>query len=478
MRAYFRDFTLVIGSFWISLIFLAALTNAARAWNECQAENSGLATHTNLATHTDAQLVASLMKLCACMKAHPQSYGKPGQECDGPAWYTAVLKRLRAQNGIPEPGQQLPSGNPNVANVQNNRPQAATPSPKGTTCNGTVTSNGCVPNPVPPSNAPTSVTIGPPSPPSGGSSSQANNGKNVPTPCQDLNGSASCRPPGTIPEPLSGGRSVANVEDPYAAHAEAEKNFQNYNPPSLAVPPPQQNASTAPATPAPQAQPTATRSDPCAHPQTWYWRDQTPQWADDTLTIIAKNLADTPTCLDRRQGAEAYRELAMADACLASLSKDAGEQQKYTAKSDAMADRAKYIDDVVDKDYDAGKCGSQFAEQQQPGPPAKRPSQCSATPEQIKMALEQSTYLSNQTPDDLLNVQIIRAIKHAGCDVPTLEQCDDAVHNGTVVAGCRTVPLQAKAPVDCSIPAIAQKFALACKLQNAGGGETDAPPDQ
>jgi len=91
-------------------------------------------------------------------------------------------------------------------------------------CNGTLTSNGCIPSAPPPSNAPTSVTIGNKPIPSQQASTPQNDStgdRNVPTPCQDLSGPSGCQNAGAISGGSPGLTTAPSAAGPALAPAPA-----------------------------------------------------------------------------------------------------------------------------------------------------------------------------------------------------------------------------------------------------------------
>jgi hypothetical protein len=318
------------------------------------------------------------------------------------------------------------------------------------------TSNGNEPTPtMPSSNAPTTVSIGKkpiaPSTPSAAGGNNSGGEKNVPTPCQDLNGPHGCQMSGVVPDqPKS--KTANNVEPPSIKEGQppSDQDVQqtlNYILNGMQSPAaPADNSTGRQVTELARPEKFVPPVDPCAHPPTLYWRQsETAAKAAPYLKELAGNLERTRTCIDRRQAAEAYRELAAANGCLASTAADAAQKQAYDGAQEAAQKRSEYIDDDVDKDDAAGKCNSTFGEIGPQGPPSAggegkgSGGSCSFTDEQLQRGLAIMTDYANKTRKFAKEIaDALKAKGGDGCKIPDEDTCrHEQVYNHRHPLGCR-----------------------------------------
>jgi hypothetical protein len=111
---------------------------------------------------------------------------------------------VHREHRAPPPVNRIPDDNPFAAPKPTpQQPKTAAARPKDD-CSGEVTSNGCVPSSPPPPPPPINVTNAPPpqQPVASAGNAGSGNSKNIPTPCQDLTGSAGCEGGGQVANPV------------------------------------------------------------------------------------------------------------------------------------------------------------------------------------------------------------------------------------------------------------------------------------
>lgn len=163
----------------------------------------------------------------------PQAGNVPIQNQE--SHHGAVVPARRANpNPVPQ-GEEIAAQNPEshhgaVVPVRRSNPPAASDGAKVAVapCSGGMTSNGCAPASSPPPKPPGSVTIG--NMPIEGTTNNATGGKTVPTPCQDLHGSAGCQ---DVPVQLKGPLQKRQLPNPQAG--QTSNPVPGVNP--LSVPP-------------------------------------------------------------------------------------------------------------------------------------------------------------------------------------------------------------------------------------------------